>query len=66
MWMTANAVRAAASRPVQRPYIRRPMANTRNTDAVSARAASVRPANRMSIAPQSVNSSATERISTSP
>ena len=62
--MTANVVRAAASRPVQVPYIRRPMANIRATDAVSARAASVRPANLMSIAPQSVNSSATDRINT--
>ena len=62
--MTANVVRAAASKPVHAPYIRRPMTNIRATDPVSARAASVRPANRISIAPQSVNSSATDRIST--
>ena len=64
MCITANVVNAAARMPVHGPYIRRPITYMSQTDATSANAVKVRPANRRSIAPQSVNNSATERMST--
>ena len=43
MWMTAKAVKAAASRPTRKPYMRRPSRYTMKTEPTSAKADKGRP-----------------------